>query len=106
MLRPLLEKLDALYFGIKGREIMFAARISVFLANMLEANEITATYKAARCKMPCHTCIVSQDNLNNMVLQIEEIPFRSHDNMQQVIRENKGKDFSVHTTKNAFWKFL
>ena len=47
MLRPLLEKPDALYFGIKGQQMTFAVRISFFLSDMLEANEITATYKAA-----------------------------------------------------------
>jgi hypothetical protein len=47
MLQPLLEKPDALYFGIKGREITFAAQISFFLTDMLEANEVTATYKSS-----------------------------------------------------------
>ena len=58
MLRPLLEKSDALYFGIKGREMIFAAQISFFLADMLEADDVTATYKSARGKMPYHTCMV------------------------------------------------
>jgi hypothetical protein len=58
MLRPLLEKPDSLYFGIKGREMIFGARILFFLADMLEADEVTATYKSARGKMPCHTCMV------------------------------------------------
>jgi hypothetical protein len=106
ILRPLLEKPDALYFGIKGQVMRFASRISFFLADMLEADEITGTYKSSRCKMPCHTCMVLQNDLNNMNLRSEEIPSRTHNNMQQVIREEKGKEFSVHTTKNAFWKFL
>ena len=53
MLWPLLEKPDALYFGIKGQVKIFAPRISFFLSDMLEADEITATYKSSRCKMPC-----------------------------------------------------
>jgi len=106
MLRPLLEKPNALYFGIKGQVIMFASRISFFLADMLEADEITATYKSSHCKMPCYTCMVLQNDLNNMDLQRDEIPSRIHDNMQQVIREDKEKEFSIHSTKNAFWKFL
>ncbi|GBC07015.1 hypothetical protein RclHR1_00720024 [Rhizophagus clarus] len=48
MLRPILEKSDGLYFRIKGREMMFAARISFFIANMLKADNITTTYKLAR----------------------------------------------------------
>src|SRR5205085_5858589 len=85
MLRPLLEKSDRLYFGIKGQTMCFAARVSCFLSDMLEANEITATYKSARCKMPCHTCMVSQDDLNNMSISLEDMPLRIHENMQEVI---------------------
>ncbi len=81
MLRPLLEKSDALYFGIKGQVKIFASRISFFLSDMLEADEITATYKSSRCKMPCHTCMVLQNDLNNMNLRSEELPLRMHDYM-------------------------
>jgi hypothetical protein len=105
MLRPLLEKPDALYFGINGQQITFAARISFFLADMLEADDVTATYKGSRCKMPCHTCMVSQSDLNNMSLKLESVASRTHENMQQVISNGQGKEFSVHSVENAFWKF-
>lgn len=106
MLRPLLEKPDALYFGIKGQVKIFAPRISFFLSDMLEANEITATYKSSRCKMPCHTCMVPQNDLNNMNFRSEELPLRTHDYMRQIITEKREKEFSIHSTKNAFWKFM
>jgi hypothetical protein len=105
MLQPLLEKPDALYFGVNGRQMAFAARISFFLADMLKADDVTATYKGSRCKMPCHTCMVLQSDLNNMSLNLENINFRTHENMQQVIRNGQGKEFSVHSVENAFWKF-
>ena len=105
MLRPLLEKPNELYFGIKGREMMFAVRISFFLADMLEADEITATYKSARCKRPCHTCMVFQSDLNNMNITLENIIPRTHENMQEVIRNEQHKEFSVHSVENIFWKF-
>ena len=82
----------------------FAARISCFLADMLEADDVTATYKSANCKMPCHTCMVLRDNLNQMGL--EPASLRTHDNMRQIIDAGQGKDYSVHSTENAFWKFL
>ena len=53
MLRPLLKKPNALYFGIRKQQMLFAARISFFLANILEADDVTATYKGTRCKMSC-----------------------------------------------------
>ena len=106
MLRPLLEKPDALYFRIKGKVKIFASRISFFLSDMLEADEITAIYKSSRSKMPCHTCIVPQNDLNNMNLWSEEIPLRTHDYMQQIITKEREKEFSIHSTKNMFWKFM
>jgi hypothetical protein len=105
MLQPLLEKPDSLQFGIRGQVKMFAARISFFLADMLEADEITTTYKSARCKMPCHTCIVLRDDLNKIDLTSATATLRTHKNMQQVISDGHEKDYSVHSTKNAFWKF-
>jgi hypothetical protein len=95
MLQPLLEKPNTLYFRINGRRQMtFAARISFFLADMLEADDVTATYKRARCKMPCHTCMVLQSNLNNMSLNLENMNFRTHENMQQIICNGVAKDVS------------
>jgi hypothetical protein len=70
---------------------------------MLEADEIIATYKSARCQMPCHTCMVLQDDINKM--DYESSPFRTHENMWQVIRDGQGKNHSVHSIENAFWKF-
>ena len=74
-----------------------------FLADILKADKVTVTYKSARCKMPCHTCMVLRDDLNKM--ELEPASLRTHENMQQVINAGEGKDYSVHTTKNAFWKF-
>ena len=102
----MLEKPDALYFGIKGQVKIFTSHISFFLSDMLEADEITATYKSSRCKMPCHTCMVPQNDLNNMNLQSEELSLRMHDYMQQIITEERKKEFSIHSTKSAFWKFM
>lgn len=105
MLGPLAEKPDGLYFGIKRRPVIFTAKVSVFLADMLEANEVTATYKSAQCKMPCHVCMVLRDNLNNMNLTVEDMKSRTPEYMQEILREDRGKDFSIHKIENAFWKF-
>ena len=104
MLQPLLKKPDGLYFGVNGQPMCFATRLSFFLSDMLEANDITATYKSARCKMPCHTCMVSQNNLNNMSIALENMPLKTHENMKEVIQMGQRKDFSVHSVENAFWK--
>jgi hypothetical protein len=49
--------------------------------------------------------MVSQNNLNNMNLRPENIPFRTHENMQKIIKNDQGKEYSVHPVENAFWKF-
>src|SRR5688572_21504757 len=105
MLRLLLEKPDALYFGIKGRPMAFAAQILLFLMNMLKANDVIITYKSVQCKMPCHTCMVLQNDLNNMNITLENMPPRTYKNMQDIIHKGQGKDFSVHPIENTFWKF-
>ena len=69
-----MENPDALYFRIKGWQMTFAARISFFIADMLEDDEVMATYKSSRCKMPCHTCMVSQSDLNNINIVLENNP--------------------------------
>jgi hypothetical protein len=83
--------------------MMFAARISFFLADMLKADEVTATYKPARCRMPCHTCTVLRDNLNNM--NLVPAPLRTHQSMELIVNDGQEKDYSLHPTKNVFWKF-
>ena len=70
----------------------FAARILFFIADMLENDEVTATYKS-RCKMPCHICMVSQSDLNNMNIVLENMLFSIPENMQEVIRNGQEKDF-------------
>ena len=59
ILRPLL-KIPMHYISeLRGSRWLFATRILFFIADMLEDDEVTATYKSSRCKMPCHTCMVS-----------------------------------------------
>src|SRR5271154_1169118 len=105
MLRPIL-KLKELELTVKDVQITFIPRISVFLADMLEANAITCTYKSANCKMPCPSCTVLVENLNNMNLSNEDVILRTPELMTSVIQNGKAKDYSIHNQKNIFWNFL
>jgi len=102
MLAPLQKKSLSLYFGIKGRPVAFTTKISVIIADMLEEKEITATYKSSQCKMPCYNCMVLRDNLNNMDLEPKDMLPRTPQNMQSVLKDCVGKDFSVHNIENTF----
>ena len=105
MLRPIL-KLEELELTIKDAQITFAPRISVFLADMLEANAITCTYKSVKCKMPCPTCTVLVENLNNMNLSKDDIIMRTPELMASVMQNGEAKNYSIHKQKNVFWNFL
>ncbi|PKC58210.1 hypothetical protein RhiirA1_471324 [Rhizophagus irregularis] len=104
LLHPIM-KLDELELNIKNVQITFAPRISVFLADMLEANAITCTYKSANCKMPCPSCIVHIEDLNNMKISKENITLRTPNSMASVIQNKKAKKYSIHDQKNIFWNF-
>ncbi|CAG8517915.1 1214_t:CDS:2, partial [Scutellospora calospora] len=108
ILHPLLEKSNTLYFGIRGQPVTFAARISFFISDMLEADEVTATYKAARCNMPCHTCMVLQNDLNQMNLELEKMLPRTPENMQQVKRKEIIPTVNkiIHRKTEGFGKIL
>ncbi|RGB30965.1 hypothetical protein C1646_671287 [Rhizophagus diaphanus] len=56
------------------------------IRNMLKADDVIATYKGAKCKMPCYSCMVLQSNLNNINLGLEDMTPRTHKNMQQIAR--------------------
>jgi hypothetical protein len=49
--------------------------------------------------------MVSLNDLNNMDLSPENMPSRTHGNMQEIVKNGQGKEFSVHPVENAFWKF-
>src|SRR5271170_2157938 len=105
MLVSLQKKSLSLYFRIKGRPVTFTTKISVIIADILEEKEITATYKSSQCKMPCYNCMVLQDNLNNMDLELKDMLPRTLQNMQSVLKDCVGKDFSVYNIENMFWNF-
>jgi len=105
MLYPIL-KLEEMEFTIKNMQITFAPRISVFIADMLEANTITCTYKSANCKMPYPTCIIPVKDLNNMNLSKENIVLRTPRLMNSIIQKGEAHEYSIHDQKNIFWNFL
>ena len=84
----------------------FTTEILVIIANMLEEKEITATYKSSQCKMPCYNCMVLRDNLNNIDLELKNMLPRTLQNMQSVLKNCVGKNFSMHNIENTFWNFL
>ena len=105
MLRPILE-LKEMEFCIRENFITFIPRILVFIADMLEANAITCTFKSANCKRPCPTCTLPVEMFSNMELDRSEIKLRTPEKMKSIIKKGEAHEYSVHFIKNFFWKFL
>jgi len=104
ILRPILE-LKEMEFCIRENFITFIPRISVFIADMLEANAITCTFKSANCKRPCPTCTLPVEMFSNMELDRSEIKLRTPEKMKSIIKKGEAHEYSVHFIKNFFWKF-
>ncbi|RGB30660.1 hypothetical protein C1646_765025 [Rhizophagus diaphanus] len=109
---------DVLFFGINGCQMTFAARISFFLADMLEADDVTATYKGAKL-----SAIRKYGALNGLSIETYETlhksyvknPYRSSNRknvMQQLVNAVKRKELTpsdrklIHRKAEDFGKVL
>jgi hypothetical protein len=57
-----------IYFIVKNKINSFILKISVILANMVEAATFTFTYLLLTFKQSYHFCLISNEDLNNMAL--------------------------------------
>ena len=57
-----------MYFIVKNEIHAFTPKISVILADMVEAGAFTATYLPLTSKRPCCYCLIDNNDLNNMEL--------------------------------------
>ena len=67
LLSPILNQSD-MYFVVKNEIHAFTPKISVILADMVEAGAFTATYLPSTSKRPCCYCLIDNNDLNNMEL--------------------------------------
>ena len=92
-----------MYFVIKNEIHSFTPKISVIIANMAEAATFTSTYLPSTSKRPCHFCLISNEDLNNMALT--HVDLRTSEEMKEVTDINQARELSIHTDFNFFWKF-
>ena len=67
LLSPILNQSD-MYFVVKNEIHAFTPKISVILADMVEAGAFTVTYLPSTSKRPCCYCLIDNNDLNNMEL--------------------------------------
>ena len=92
-----------MYFVIKNKIHLFIPKISVILADMAEAVTFTATYLLSTSRRPCHFCLTSNEDFNNMALT--HIDLRTSEEIKEVTDINQARKLSIHTYFNFFWKF-
>jgi len=104
LLSPILNKSD-MHFVVKNEIHVFTPKLSVILADMVEAGAFTATYLPSTSKRPCCNCLINNEDLNNMSLSNDDVILRTPKIMKEAIDTNQAHEFSVHTEFNFFWKF-
>jgi hypothetical protein len=105
LLNPLLISSNGIDLTLDNETIWFYPRISIIIADWPEAATYCLTYKSPMSNFPCHTCLVTRDNLANIDLETSEIESRTHDYMQQKFNENLGKSVCIENVSNLFWRF-
>ena len=92
-----------MYFVVKNEIHSFTPKISVIIADMAEAATFTSTYLPSTSKRPCHFCLISNEDLNNIALI--HVNLRTLEEMKEVTDINQARELSIHTDFNFFWKF-
>ncbi|GBC10092.1 hypothetical protein RclHR1_09320013 [Rhizophagus clarus] len=93
-----------MHFVVKNEVCPFTPKISVILADLTEAVTFTTTYLPSISKRPCCFCLISNEDLNNMMLN--NVDLRTLKKMKEAIDINRANELSIHTNFNFFWKFV
>ena len=101
LLRPIVDKPE-LNFVVRDEIVTFIPRISTILADLAEADKIANVYQPSTSKRPCHSCLVSKDDLNN--IKLNNTSPRTPNNMIKAINNGEAQDNSIHPEVNAFWE--
>lgn len=100
LLTPIINRTD-MHFIVDNQIHAFTPKISVILADMAEAGAFTAVYLPSTTKRPCCNCLVTNGDLNNMML--DNVILRTPEMMREVIDCGRAKEFSIHEDPNFFW---
>jgi hypothetical protein len=92
-----------MYFVIKNEIYLFIPKILVILADIAEAVTFTSTYLLLTFKQSCHFCLISNKDLNNMVLT--HINLWISEETKEVTDINQTRKLLIHTDFNFFKKF-
>ncbi|PKY31875.1 hypothetical protein RhiirB3_449695 [Rhizophagus irregularis] len=106
MTKPIYEKLESGLDIVTDNQIIWAFPfLSEFIGDLPEDAALTLTYNSSICKRPCYICTITIDELNKPDLSHSQIELRTPNNMQFILDANICHEYSIHPTKNIFWKF-
>ena len=104
LLDPLLKLNNGINLTLNGNKIWFYPRVSVIIADWPEAATYCLTFKSAMSNFPCHSCLVTRNNLPNIDLQMDDITPRTHINMYQYYSQGLEKSVCIENVPNYFWE--
>ena len=72
------------------------------MADLAEADKIANVYQPSTSRRPCHSCLVSRDDLN--YINLNNTSPRTPNNMIQAINNSEAQNNSIHPEVNTFWE--
>ncbi|CAB4441159.1 unnamed protein product [Rhizophagus irregularis] len=78
--------------------------ISTLLEDLPENATQTLTY-SVNSKHPCHKCLISREDLNNLRLSNDEIELRTPTTMKNIVDQRLAHQYSIYDMNNIFWKY-
>jgi hypothetical protein len=79
--------------------------ISTLLGDLPENATQTLVYSSVKCKFPCQKCLISNENLNNLSLNNDQIELRTPETMKNIIEQGLAQQYSMYRMKNIFWNY-
>ncbi|RGB22038.1 hypothetical protein C1646_776768 [Rhizophagus diaphanus] len=92
-----------MHFVVKNEVRPFTSKISVILADLVEAATFTTTYLLLTSKWPCCFWLISNEDLSNMTLN--NVDLRIPEKMKEAIDINRANELLIYMNFNFFWKF-
>src|SRR5260364_98372 len=92
-----------LQFGDKY--IWFFPKILTIIADWPEAATFCLTYKSTNSTCPCHFCLIERKNLANLKISKSKLEFRTHQNIQNYLKNDEEKLVCIELVQNYFWRF-
>jgi len=80
-------------------------KILTIIADWPKATTFCLTYKLTNSIWPCYFCLIERKNLVNLKISKSELEFRTHQNIQNYLKNDEKKLVCIESVQNYFWRF-